>query len=171
MIFDYLQRNPELFLFLLILLVLVSAWLGIRIRKAMANWRMRRRFRRAEDGEAWAEHMLQENDFSIIERQCTAETRVCVNDTWYSNHIRIDYVVQRDGMRYGVEVKSGEQATNPAAGATRRQLLEYYIVYRLDGLLLADYETRSLNSIRFELPEPDLPDRPETPPSWWDRWF
>lgn len=149
---DWLRGlDSEILFGLLILLMLLAAWIGLRIRRAWMNFKMRRRFSRGDRGEEWAEYELKRNGYELIDRQCTAESYMQVNGEWHTNYIRMDFLAERDGLRFGVEVKSGPEATKPTIAATRRQLLEYFVVYQLDGLLLANYEERTLNTIYFEI--------------------
>ena len=63
--------------------------------------------------------------------------------------LRADLLVERGGRRYVAEVKTGEAAPSLATAATRRQLLEYLIAYRVDGVLLVDAERGSVHEVEF----------------------
>jgi hypothetical protein len=63
--------------------------------------------------------------------------------------VRVDYVTRRRGRLYGVEVKTGERATDPLHRPTRRQLLEYSRVFGFDGLYLLDMDARRLMQVAF----------------------
>jgi hypothetical protein len=50
------------------------------------------------------------------------------------------------------EVKTGQDAPEIAAPATRRQLLEYRCAFGVDGVLLVDAEARKVHAVDFALP-------------------
>ena len=62
---------------------------------------------------------------------------------------RADGVVERDGLRFVAEVKTGQMAPNPRNPATRRQLLEYLHVFDVDGVLLVDMVQERILEVRF----------------------
>ena len=67
--------------------------------------------------------------------------------------LRADYLVSRRGRRFVAEVKSGPGGSPPRhTAATRRQLLEYWAVFQVDGILLVDGESRQVHEITFPTP-------------------
>ncbi|MGC6419425.1 MAG: hypothetical protein ACON3Z_20040 [Bradymonadia bacterium] len=59
-----------------------------------------------------------------------------------------DWLVEKDGQRFLVEVKTGAQA-NPNLAAIRRQLLEYATYGDVDGVLFVNGDTGSVQRVEF----------------------
>jgi len=78
--------------------------------------------------------------------------------------VRADFVVERQGRRYAAEVKAGEVVRDPVHSDTRRQLLEYRVVFHeMAGVLLVDVPSRSVLKVVF----PDLSESsPRSRISW-----
>lgn len=137
----------------LLLLALALAALGF----ALAWWlaagrgsrRSRRRTRRALNAETEAEHLLQELGYEVVERQVGRAWSFLVDGEPVEAAVRADLLVQRDGALYVAEVKTGTRAPDPSFPATRRQLLEYLMVFEPDGLLLVDMEQRNVMEVEF----------------------
>ena len=64
--------------------------------------------------------------------------------------VRADLLVARDGLRYVAEVKTGGQAPDPTYPPTRRQLLEYMLVFEPDGLLLVNPDEGTITEAEYE---------------------
>jgi len=67
--------------------------------------------------------------------------------------VRPDFLVEDPaGRRFVVEVKTGARAPDPAHVPTRRQLLEYHVVFGdAAGVLLVDVEAGAVREVRFPL--------------------
>ena len=78
-----------------------------------------------------------------------------VNTEWVNDGeevevaVRADLWVGRGSRRFVAEVKTGSMAPDPTRSATRRQLLEYLLVFEPDGLLLVDVEEGLIHEIDF----------------------
>ena len=109
----------------------------------------RRRQRTASRGETDADALLEEHGYTIVDQQVIVEFPMEVDGEvhWVQN--RCDRVVQRDGLYFVAEVKTGTQAPNPLHPATRRQLLEYLLTHEADGVLLVDMDARRIHVVRF----------------------
>ena len=109
----------------------------------------RRRQRTASRGETDADGLLEEHGYTIVDQQVIVEFPMEVDGEvhWVQN--RCDRVVQRDGLYFVAEVKTGTQAPNPLHPATRRQLLEYLLTHEADGVLLVDMDARRIHVVRF----------------------
>ena len=118
------------------------------------------RFRRGNKAEQWALRHMKRDGYTLVEAQSPGEASVRVDGTWQTTTIRIDYIFEKKGKRFGVEVKSGKRAPHPTSAATRRQLLEYFLVYEIDALFLADYERKTMMEIYFETEGKQLPSHP-----------
>jgi hypothetical protein len=58
-------------------------------------------------------------------------------------------MVLRGGRRFVAEIKTGDQAPDPSFPATRRQLLEYQLVFEVEGLLLVDMAAGRVRTVSF----------------------
>ncbi|MEZ4236293.1 MAG: hypothetical protein R3F59_09055 [Myxococcota bacterium] len=134
----------------------------------LAWWRATNRVRRnnrararvARVGEIDAEALLAAHGFEVVGRQVTQRWSLWVDGEELEVHCRADLVVRprRDRRaRYVAEVKTG-RAANVRVPATRRQLLEYAMVFDVDGVLLLDMVHREIRRIEFSWPDrqPDL---------------
>jgi Holliday junction resolvase-like predicted endonuclease len=148
---------------LLLLALALGAAGALWLRARLARRRMRLRFARGRAGERRAARLLERAGYRILEDQLSQETGFWIDDQWCPVTVRADFLVERRGRVYVAEVKTGKTAPNPAATATRRQLLEYARVYDADGLLLVDMEARRLRRVRF--------DARDAPPRDSARWL
>ena len=103
----------------------------------------------AQRGEATAELMLEEAGYTVLDRQVTAFWSIEVDGEEIEVSVRADLWVGKGDLRYVAEVKTGERAPDPTHPATRRQLLEYLLVFQPDGLLLVDIEAGAIREIDF----------------------
>jgi hypothetical protein len=127
----------------------VLVWAIARVRRFLAGVRARRRGRAAVRGEVAAEELLARAGFKVRERQVALVFPIVCDGQPLPIALRADLLVERGGRRYVAEVKTGEAAPSLATAATRRQLLEYLIAYRVDGVLLVDAERGSVHEVEF----------------------
>ncbi len=134
-------------------------------RGFLVRFRRRRRIHaqlaRAGDGERAAVRYLQDAGFTILGTQVAGSYTLEVDGEPVAVLVRADVLVERDGRRWVVEVKSGRFAPRIDHAATRRQLLEYRLAFDVDGVLLFDAEATALRVITF----PDVPQGPR-PRTW-----
>ncbi len=123
--------------------------LALRMSLGRASRASRDRNRHAQAGELQAERLLERAGYAILERQAARSWRVEVDGEACEASVRADLLVERDGMTFVAEVKTGHLAPNPLYPPTRRQLLEYLFVFDPDGLLLVDVESGSLREVAF----------------------
>ena len=129
----------------------VGGWLS-RWWGQFAQRRARQRVQsRAQDAEASAAALVQREGFQVLGRQVPGEYVFEVDGAQQVASLRADLLVERNGCRYVVEVKSGGPADIGFA-ATRRQLLDYYLHFSVDGVLLADMRAGVLRRVEFDLP-------------------
>jgi hypothetical protein len=121
-------------------------------RAAAVRWRLRAQSARAAAGEVQAAQLLARRGFALEARQASRRWQVSVDGTTVEVALRADYLVRRGGRRFVAEVKTGAAAPLIAAPATRRQLLEYRCAFDVDGVLLVDAETGTVQEIDFALP-------------------
>ena len=129
-----------------LVLLLAFGWWRASRRWSRAS---RRRNRLAQDGEARAIELLEEAGFTVLETQRAGAWTIEVDGEAVEVRVRADLWVERDGLLYVAEVKTGGQAPDPTYGPTRRQLLEYMVVFRPDGLLLVNPEQDTVTEIAF----------------------
>ncbi len=124
---------------------------------ASVRWRLRDQSERAAAGEARAEKLLRRAGYRIDARQATQRWSVHVDGEPHEVTLRADFIVARRRRRYVAEVKTGDDAPDVAAPATRRQLLEYRCAFTVDGVLLVDAESSRIHTVDFALPTPPPP--------------
>jgi Holliday junction resolvase-like predicted endonuclease len=121
------------------------------ISKALSDRKNQKRFKRGNEGEVEAENFLKKSGFTIISDQVVTHPKICVDGEWHDYMIKADFLVEKNGKKAIVEVKTGKSAPSPTYSATRRQLLEYTCSYNVDTVYLFDADSKSLMEISFEL--------------------
>ena len=104
---------------------------------------------RAVAGEERAAGLLEGQGFSVLGAQAVIEHPVRIDDRVVMIALRADYLAEKDGLRYVVEVKTGSLAPRIETSATRRQMLEYRIAFDVDGVLLVDAESGNVHEVTF----------------------
>jgi hypothetical protein len=141
------NTTPPLLLAAAIAIALVL--FGIGLARWWAGIVSRDRNRKAQHGEAEAERILALAGFRVIARQLSARWPVLVDGEVFEVSVRVDLIVERKGKRYVAEVKTGEIAPDPCFPATRRQLLEYSLVFGAAHVLLVDVPARVVRTVAF----------------------
>ena len=136
---------------LCLLLLLWLLWLYLS--HSWRRWRRRRksrsRARRARRGELDAVQLLLDEGFDILQEQVPTQWQFAVDGEPYEVELRADLLVEREGLRYIAEVKTGSRAPNIGHAPTRRQLIEYALAYDVDAVLLIDMERASIQEVEF----------------------
>ena len=127
------------------LLVLVR--LGQESRRNLH--RARQSSRRGYEYEKDAKHALVSMGFKVIEHQPNAIASYWIDQEFQETKITADYLVERDGERAIVEVKSGRKA-RATHRDTRRQLFEYHHTFNVNAVYLFDYEANRLQRVDFD---------------------
>ena len=140
---------------ILVLALITGGVVALRLRAWLNRATSQKRFSRGRAGEQQAAELLRQEGYKVVDKQASREASMWVDGRRLAVRVRADYLVQRNGKKYVVEVKTGKKATDPTSTSTRRQLLEYERVYDADGMLLADMEQKRLLQIWFE----DIPVR------------
>ncbi len=142
-------------LFVIAVVCGVAAWWGASTRTRRGNLR---RLRVSQVGEHQAEGLLTDLGLQVVERQVTRRWTLFVEGEPTEVHCRADLLVQAErgsswpvGNVYVAEVKTGERAPDPSLPATRRQLLEYRLVFEVDGVLLVDAVAGTVVEVEFGL--------------------
>ncbi len=105
--------------------------------------------RNGRDAEKRAEKILRKNGYKILSYQERRKYHLKVDDSIEEVVVIVDYIVKKGRKIYVVEVKTGKDARFPRNTGTRRQLLEYYLVFKVDGVLLLDMGDERIKEIEF----------------------
>ena len=124
-------------IFLLIILILFFLYLGWKIRKIYKNFIFYLFKVRDRNAEKKAIKILKKNGYQILNKQPIAKGYLYQNKKQISFIVRPDFRVSKNNIVYIAEVKSGMSASIQDIG-TRRQLLEYSIVFNSNKLILVD---------------------------------
>jgi len=124
---------------------LLAGWLGRFWRRL----RFTRRRSRGRQGELEAPAVLRAAGYTVLDDQANLEGCLEVDGRKHTYDVRADFLVARGQQRYVAEVKTGEKAPDPVHSATRRQLLEYRVLYDVDGVLLVDMEREEIRRVEW----------------------
>jgi hypothetical protein len=118
----------------------------------------KKRSQKALYAERAARRLLHKSGYRVLESQPAASYLIYLDHRSETIELRCDYLVEKEEMFFIAEVKSGAQAPDIHFGPTRRQLLEYQLVFNADGVLLVDMESKSIHTVDFceLLPAPDV---------------
>lgn len=127
--------------------------LGLTLGAAAQRWRgrarLRARFRAGRVAESEAAARLRELGFEVLDSQVEDLAHVVVDGVRIECAVRADYLVRRRGRLALVEVKSGVGERSPAENDTRRQLLEYWLVFGGLPLYHLDATSGALTRVGF----------------------
>lgn len=107
----------------------------------------RQKAERADEEKALA--VLTKAGFAFHSRNVEANGQLMVNGAGEPYRVKTDLLVTKEGQVYAVEMKSGSPATSIRHGATRRQLLEYSVIFPVAGTLLVDLKGKTFQHIVF----------------------
>ena len=160
--FNFNEYRQTLIIIALIICFLAGAYLYYKFNKFQSKRKIQKLRKRGEKGEEKAKKYLLKHGYKIIEEQPEHDAELFIDEQLHKYKVRADFLVEYKGVTSIVEVKTGNKATDPASIQTRRQLLEYSLIYKVDQLLFFDAETFTLHSIRF--PENQIQE--EKQPFW-----
>ncbi len=103
---------------------------------------------RGAKGEKIAAGLLLKNGYRILDTQVSLKGSILVDEKPINFSTRVDYLVEKDGQEYLVEVKTGASAS-PSNIPTRRQLLEYTHLNHSNKILLIDASRKTIIRIDF----------------------
>lgn len=98
-----------------------------------------------------AADLLTEQGYQILEAERRCPVEVSVDGRQYRHEVLIDLIVRQHGKTYLVEVKSGKQNRRVNSARSRRQLLEYCLVYDASDIILVDPDTGKTRIVSFDL--------------------
>ncbi len=131
--------------------ILLAFYFG---RQRLTRSRSRARIARAGRREAKAMDLLAEKGYTILD--VNREIPVLVTIDGKTSRIKLvgDLVAAKDGKVFLVQFRRGKLEGRLTAPVLRRQLLEYFLAFRPDGILLLDVESGRLRRVNFEIPSP-----------------
>jgi len=135
-------------------LALAARALGRRRAARGRSQQARQQGRIAVEGERVGATLLRAAGYQVLAQQVSHQVTVLVDDEAYAARLRCDYLVERAGVRWVAEIKTGVTAPSLTHPATRRQLLEYQVAYGVTGVVLVDATVGTVHEVRFEL-DPD----------------
>jgi hypothetical protein len=139
--------EAQIALAMVVLLVILLA--GRSVSRWLARQRVKRRIRRSQRGERAAESLLRERGYTICGRQVERHWKLRTSRGRLDVVLRPDLLVSRHWRTFVAEVKTGSCATSLTNQATRRQLLEYWCAFPVDGALLVDPEADEVIEVVF----------------------
>ena len=102
--------------------------------------------KRGQKGEKISVKLLEKNGYKIIDEQIKLNGYFFIDDDLKQFELRPDLLVEKDGVQYIAEIKTGEVA-NPTNRNTRRQLHEYSYYSGHDVVLLVDPIKKSIKRL------------------------
>ena len=129
--------------------IILGMILLITASRRYKRYKVRKMLKRAKSAEKKAVVLLQKWGYTILDVQLKETVVITIDGKPHESTVRADVLVRKGFKRYIVEIKTGQQ-TSPTLPNVRRQLLEYYLVYQPDGMLLLDMEKEKLKEICFE---------------------
>jgi hypothetical protein len=146
---DWLSSRPWWVAAFVAVLFVLFEIARARGRRWLLRLRLRLRAGRALEAEAWAARLLAEAGYAVVGSQVKRVYDLWVDGERMSIALRADYVVERRGLFFVAEVKSGQLAPSLETASTRRQLLEYRMAFAVDGVLLVDGEAGRVHAVVF----------------------
>lgn len=136
------------------ILILVVSSIGVAFLTARILFSLRRRYRRkvffrAHEMEKRAAQLLEDRGYRVLGEQVEKSTFVKVDGQKIPYKVRADYFLKKGRRTYIAEVKAGNQVASVLQPHTRRQLLEYYFIYRPQAVLLVDGERGEIEEVTF----------------------
>jgi hypothetical protein len=129
---------------------IASRYEAAAVREHQRQLALHERSERAVAGESSAVALLENAGYDVLARQVPGSWVVHANGEPQTFDLRADYLVGSAGRRYIAEVKTGRQATRLSHSATRRQLLEYWAAFDVDGVLLVDADYGAITHVELD---------------------
>ena len=134
---------------LIILIILLCVWLGWKLRLFWQNLKFKRSRKKGSKGEMEAIKLLDKAGYKVLSSQVPFSGHVFVDSEPIDFDVRVDFLVERDGLQYLAEVKTGTSAS-PSYRDTRRQLLEYATLGSAKRIILVDATKSRVMKIEFQ---------------------
>lgn len=139
------MKTTDIFIWGIVLGMLLVVVVSRRYKRV----KVQKMLKRAKAAEKKAVVLLQKWGYTVLDVQLREKVVITIDGKPHESTIRADILVRKGFKRYIVEVKTGQQ-TSPTLPNVRRQLLEYWLVYQPDGMLLLDMEKEALKEICFD---------------------
>lgn len=150
--FAFFQDLPTWGLWTVIgLIALFGAWVLAQILRVLRWLRMSNYRSIGKRGEISALQILADAGYTIEGSQVARKYYVRVDGVDKEVLLRADFLVRKDGASYIAEAKGGLIVSNPLHTPTRRQLLEYEVVFGASGILLVDVPRKKVVRVEFPL--------------------
>ena len=151
MIFEMIDLLTDnlMFLFLALAAAALFMWQGWKIRLWWRKFLFMLLRRRGKKGEKASIKLLEKNGYKILKEQIKLDGFLLVDDELRKFELRQDLLIEKDGIRYIAEIKTGEIA-NPSNRNIRRQLHEYSYYSGHDIISLVDPIEKSIKRISFK---------------------
>jgi|GEM_PF-2054732 len=144
------MSHIERILFLVAVVILLLIVVRLKYREYSKKRQQKKRFQRGDMLEAQAKSLLEKKGYFITDEQAIFFHNYKVNGELKRSKLIVDYIAERKGKKYIVEVKSGKSAISLKDKNSRRQLLEYDFVIENDGVVLLDMENRNMQLVEFQ---------------------
>ena len=105
--------------------------------------------KRGQKGEKTSVKLLEKNGYKVIDQQIKLNGFFFIDDAFKQFDLRPDFLVEKEGIQYIAEIKTGEVA-NPTNRNTRRQLHEYSYYSGHKVVLLVDPIKKSIKRLSFQ---------------------
>ena len=105
--------------------------------------------KRGKKGERSSINLLEKNGYKVLDEQIKLNGYFFIDDELKEFDLRPDLLVEKDGIQYIAEIKTGEVA-NPSNRNTRRQLHEYSYYSNQEIVLLVDPIRKSIKRLSFK---------------------
>lgn len=138
----------------ILIFILVGSSIGTAIVaiQVFLFWQ-RRRFRKiifhARQMERKSAQFLERQGYRVVGEQVEKYAAIEIDGRKIPYTVRADYLLKKRGKTYIAEVKTGNQAVSCLQPHTRRQLLEYYLVYQPQAVLFVDGEEGKIEKVVF----------------------
>jgi hypothetical protein len=129
--------------------MLLGALLFWRCYRWWRAFRLQKKVSRAKRGEKGALDLLEAEGYKIIELQKRAPVCAIVDGKECKTYIAADALVCKGGRMFVAEIKTGSEAPRVTHAPTRRQLLEYFYIFKPHGILLVDMEQKKICEVLF----------------------
>ena len=144
-----LTENNLPLLILITCLVIFFIWLGWKIRLWWKNFLFMLARKRGKKGERSFINLLKKNGYKVLDEQIKLNGYFFIDGELNEFDLRPDLLVEKDGIKYIAEIKTGEVA-NPSNRNTRRQLHEYSYYSNQDVVLLVDPIKKTIKRLTFK---------------------
>lgn len=142
--------NRLFILFLSLFIIIIFVYIFARLTHWINARKLKKRFAKSRQAEKEAENFLKKKGYTIVDIQKSKSILIAIGDKIHRYLIRIDYLVRKKGKIYVVEVKSGEKNPYITNRETRRQMLEYYLAYQPNGIILLNMKNKSISEVKFQ---------------------